>query len=65
MAKIPVINISECTGCDSCIEVCPTVFVKNSEMGYIEARDLPEYPEDEVSEAMSVCPADCITWEEV
>jgi len=27
--------------------------------------DLPEYPEHEVREAISTCPADCITWAEV
>jgi len=65
MEKVPVIDISECTECDSCLEICPAVFVRNSEMGYIEVMDLSEYPEDEILEAMSVCPSDCITWEEM
>jgi ferredoxin len=65
MAKIPVIDISECTDCESCLEVCPDVFVRNDGMGHIEVIDLTEYPEEEVREAMSVCPADCITWEEL
>jgi ferredoxin len=42
----------------------PAVFIKNSETGHIEVIDLPEYPEDEVREAIGICPADCITWEE-
>jgi len=63
--KVPVINSSQCTDCDSCIEICPTVFKRNKETGYIEVVDLPEYPEDDVQEAMNMCPADCITWEEV
>ena len=65
MGKIPVIDISECTDCESCLEICPVVFVRNGEMGYIEVIDLPEYPEDEVREAIVICPADCITWEEL
>jgi ferredoxin len=64
MGKIPVIDISECTDCESCLEICPAVFIKNSETGHIEVIDLPEYPEDEVREAIVMCPADCITWEE-
>ena len=64
MGKIPVIDMSECTDCGSCLEICPTVFIKNKELGHIEVIDLPEYPEDEVREAIGICPADCITWEE-
>jgi ferredoxin len=64
MGKIPVIDISECTDCGSCLEICPDVFIKNDEMGHIEVIDLPEYPEDKVCEAIGICPADCITWEE-
>ena len=65
MGKIPVIDMSECTDCESCLEICPAVFIKNSEVGHIEVVDLPEYPEEKVREAIGICPADCITWEEV
>ena len=64
MGKIPVIDLSECTDCGSCLEICPVVFKKNNELGYIEVIDLPEYPEDEVREAIGLCPVDCIAWEE-
>ena len=62
--KIPSIDLSRCTGCDSCIEVCPAVFRRNEETGIIEVVDLSEYPQDDVQEAISICPADCITWED-
>jgi ferredoxin len=62
--KVPVIDLSRCTDCESCIEICPAVFKRNDETGIIEVVELPEYPEDDVHEAMSVCPADCIMWEE-
>jgi ferredoxin len=62
--KIPSIDLSRCTGCDSCIEVCPAVFKRNEETGIIEVADLSEYPDDKVQEAISICPADCITWED-
>ena len=65
MKKIPVIDLSECTDCESCLEICPSVFKRNEETGHIEVIDLPQYPEDDVREAISMCPADCISWEEV
>lgn len=62
MSKVPVIDIGKCTECESCIEICPDVFQKNNETGYIEVIDLPEYLEDAILEAISICPADSITW---
>jgi len=64
LRKIPVIDLSECTDCGSCMDLCPAVFRKNTETGLIEVIDLLEYPEDELMEAISMCPADCITLEE-
>ena len=63
--KNPTIDLSRCTDCDSCLAVCPSVFRRNPETGIIEVVDLPEYPEDEVREAISMCPEDCIAWEEI
>ncbi len=65
MRKIPVIDLGRCNECEACLEVCPTVFRRNSETGLIEVIDLPEYPEEEVEEVMSLCRTDCITWMEV
>jgi ferredoxin len=31
-------------------------------MGYVEVIELEEYPEEEVREAINMCPADCIGW---
>ena len=64
MKKIPVIDLSQCTDCDSCLEICPAVFRRNKETGLIEVADLDLYPEDEIHEAISICPNDCIVWEE-
>jgi ferredoxin len=60
MGQAPVINISECTYCESCIEVCPTVFQINEETGILEVVELSQYPEEEIREAISCCPKDCI-----
>jgi len=62
--RTPVIDRFACTDCESCLDLCPEVFQRNAETGYIEVVDLPEYPEDKIQEAISMCPADCIGWEE-
>ena len=61
--RVPAIDVSRCTDCDSCLEICPTTFKRNEETGLIEVLDLPEYPEDEIREAISICPGNCIAWE--
>jgi ferredoxin len=65
MRKVPVIDLWKCSECESCLEICPSVFRRNKETGLFEVIDLLEYPEEEVEEAMSMCPVDCITWEEI
>jgi ferredoxin len=62
--RVPSIDGSRCTDCESCIALCPEVFRRNEQTGLIEVIDRREYPEEEVQAAISVCPADCITWEE-
>jgi ferredoxin len=65
MRRVPAIDLSKCTDCESCLEICPVVFKRSKETGLIEIADLHEYPEDEIREAINICPADCIIWEEV
>ena len=62
--KIPVIDLAECTDCEGCIDLCPDVFVRN-DAGYIEVKELEEYPEEAVNEVIMNCPTRCISWEEV
>jgi len=64
MKKTPSVDLRDCRGCDSCLEVCPAVFEKNEETGLIQVVDLPQYPEEQVDEAIRICPTHCITWEE-
>lgn len=61
--KRPVVELSDCTRCGVCVEVCPQVFSMN-ESGFIAIADLESYPESEVDEAIKNCPEDCIYWEE-
>ncbi len=60
----PVVDIGQCSLCEGCIEVCPSVFAMN-DMGYVEVLERDVYPEDEVEEAIKYCPEDCIGWEEM
>lgn len=62
-SRTPVLDLSECTGCEGCLEVCPEVFRRN-EAGTFEVAVLSSYPEECVLEAMKYCPADCISWED-
>jgi ferredoxin len=61
--KVPVVDLSQCSVCGACIEVCPEVFRLN-DAGYIEVIELSSYPETEVNESIKYCPEDCIYWEE-
>ena len=61
--KIPTVDLSRCSLCGVCIEVCPLVF-RLSGAGYIEVIELSSYPEPEVDDAIKYCPEDCIYWEE-
>jgi ferredoxin len=63
MAKV-VIDQEECTGCESCVEICPDVFGFDEDKG-VAYVILPEGgPEDEVQEAVDSCPVECIHLEE-
>jgi ferredoxin len=59
--KIPVVELSDCISCGICVDVCPAAFRMN-DMDYVEIIDLPQYPENEVDEAIKNCPKDCISW---
>ncbi len=65
MKRTPVIDLSRCTECQSCVEVAPEVFRYNDGTGMMEVVELPDYPLARVDEAIKNCPEDCISWEEV
>jgi ferredoxin len=63
MTRRPVVELGDCSRCEGCIAVCPSVFRMN-DAGFIDVTDLEEYPLAEVDEAIKNCPEDCIEWEE-
>lgn len=61
--KVPSVDLSECTICGTCVEVCPEVF-RIADAGYVEVIELSVYPQEAVDQAIMYCPEDCIFWEE-
>jgi ferredoxin len=61
--RIPTVDLSRCTLCMSCVEVCPAVFHLNH-AGYIEVLPRDDYPMGCVEEAIKYCPEDVIEWTE-
>ncbi|MFC1884190.1 ferredoxin [Thermodesulfobacteriota bacterium] len=59
----PVIDVSSCSDCESCLSVSPAVFRRNEETGLIEVVEMEEYPADEIQEAVNCCPENCIELE--
>jgi len=64
MAKTPYIESGECMSCGSCAEACPNVFRMNDDLGFAEVYNPEGASEDEIQEAIDMCPAQCIHWEE-
>lgn len=64
MARRPVVDLGACTGCESCLVVAPEVFSWQPAGGYLEVAELPAYPEAAVDEAIRLCPARCLAWED-
>jgi ferredoxin len=61
--KSPDVDLSECSMCGICVDLCPTVFRIN-DAGYIEVIHSEDYPEEEVDEAIKNCRENCISWKE-
>jgi ferredoxin len=64
MARRVVIDTEECTGCETCVELCPEVFAFNEDEEKAEVTMPEGGPEDCIEEAMESCPVECISWEE-
>ncbi len=62
--KHPVVDIGRCTLCGGCIEVAPDVFRFSESFGYVEVVESEEYLQEDIDEAIKICPTDCIEWEE-
>lgn len=63
MAKVPYVNQDECTSCNLCVDMVPSVFQMNEE-NKAEVYDPNGAGESEIQEAMDSCPVLCIHWKE-
>lgn len=57
MAEVRVTE--ECIGCESCVEVCPEVFVMDAGTGHAKAKN-PSSTASCVDEAIDICPVAAI-----
>ncbi len=60
MAAQVIIDEEECIGCESCVELCPSVFGwdEDSEKAYVI--DGADANDDCIEEAVASCPSECI-----
>lgn len=63
MAREFYIDDAECLACGSCAETCPQCFRFEDGM---EAAAVTGFncPQGEIQEAMDICPAQCIHWQD-
>jgi ferredoxin len=66
MAKIKHVTIDqdECSGCETCVELCPDVFEFDEDAQKAFVKDDYEDDEDCIQEAIESCPVECISWED-
>jgi len=60
MAGQVIIDEEECISCESCVELCPSVFGWNEDSEKAFVIDGADPDADCVEEAVASCPAECI-----
>lgn len=64
MGKKVMINTDECTGCETCVELCPDVFEFDEDTETAKVILEEGGPENCIQEAIDSCPVECIHWKE-
>ena len=60
MAAQVIIDEEECISCESCVEICPSVFGWDEDSEKAFVIDGADANEDCIEEAVASCPAECI-----
>jgi len=63
MAREFYVEEDECIACGSCAETCPDCFMLKEGMDVAQVIKF-ECDEDEIQEAMDLCPVQCIHWQD-
>ncbi|MDU9048523.1 MAG: ferredoxin [Candidatus Electrothrix sp. Rat3] len=63
MSEEVVLDQDECIGCETCVEMCPSVFSFDGAEGKASVNADADAGEDCVEEAIASCPAECISKE--
>lgn len=63
MSRNVLLDQEECTGCESCVELCPEVFGFDEENEVAYVIDAETGSEEDIQEAIDSCPVECISWE--
>jgi ferredoxin len=64
MGRVIFIDQVACSGCRSCVEVCPEGFAFDEEREVAVLLDDADLDADRLQEAASICPEACIVLEE-
>ena len=62
--KNPDIDLSDCSMCGICVDLCPMTFQIN-EAGYVEVIYSADYSQEDIDEAIKNCRGNCISWKEL
>jgi ferredoxin len=57
----PVVNTDLCTGCETCVSLCPDVFEMQGEHAFAANPD--KCGASNCQEAIDTCPVEAISWE--
>ncbi|RUM45234.1 MAG: ferredoxin [Desulfocapsa sp.] len=63
MVKSIIIDVYECNGCGSCVEICPEVFGMNDDGDKAVLLDSEAAISDKVEEAAAYCAQKCIEFD--
>ena len=63
MAKSIIIDVYECNGCGSCVEICPDVFAMDDDGEKAYLIDSDAEVTEKVEEAAAYCAQKCIYFE--
>ena len=56
------IDVDECIGCQSCVELCPEVFEYDEDSEKAVVIKPAGGPQECIEEAIETCPVECIHW---